>query len=156
MNISADIKKIGSNERIFTLTVQCMTGINLCDTCIRVIEISESDSLYDLHDIIQDSVNFGNDHPFEFYLGRNFRNKKEWITHEEDWDKKEEEFQQKMLKDIYPLKNLKLYYWFDFGDQWIFEMQKSRKIKYSQDKVVYPRIIESIGPSPEQYIYDHS
>src|SRR5256884_1253340 len=36
--------------------------------CIRAIEIDEEACLYDLHEAIQDSVSFGRDHPFAFFL----------------------------------------------------------------------------------------
>jgi hypothetical protein len=56
------------------------------------------------------------------------------------------------LKDIYPLdKGMKLYYWFDFGDNWKFEIKKSRKKIEKKDKVKYPIVVKKIGNNPTQY-----
>jgi hypothetical protein len=41
---------------------------------------------------------------------------------------------------------------FDFGDQWIFQINKTRhKDKVIQPGIVYPRVIEAKGKNPEQY-----
>jgi pRiA4b ORF-3-like protein len=56
------------------------------------------------------------------------------------------------LDEIFPLpKPLKLYYWFDFGDDWKFEIKKARQEKEAEPRVKYPRVIERAGPNPVQY-----
>jgi len=55
------------------------------------------------------------------------------------------------LKDIYPLGRKKLYYLFYFGDSWPFEIRKARGVKKPESDVKYPRVVEAIGPAPEQY-----
>jgi len=45
----------------------------------------------------------------------------------------------------------KLYYWFDFGDDWTFEITKDRRIKSAEPRVKYPRVVGATGPNPEQY-----
>ena len=86
--------------------------------CIRLIEIDSTASLYDLHLAIQNSVNFGNDHLFEFYAGRNQRNRKKVFSENyENWEEMVGIFYQIKLDEVYPLeKGLQLYYLFDFGD----------------------------------------
>ena len=42
-------------------------------------------------------------------------------------------------------------YLFDFGDKWTFEVRKLRGSKTPEAGVKYPRIIEAIGPNPQQY-----
>ena len=137
--------------KIITFRVECVSGTYLSNECIRIIEFQEDASLWDLNDAIQDAVDFGRDHPYEFYAGRNARHRKKWFTYKEEWDDKEEDFCNTKLKDIYPLGNMKLYYWFDFGDRWIFEIRKLRKIKEAEIGIEYPCVIESIGPNPDQY-----
>jgi hypothetical protein len=47
-------------------------------------------------------------------------------------------------------KGQKLFYWFDFGDDWKFEIT----LKDSKEKkpgVKYPVVIEEKGRKPEQY-----
>ena len=47
--------------------------------------------------------------------------------------------------------NDEIYYHFDFGDSWLFEIKKSRKKKEENKQDKYPRIIKSSGVNPEQY-----
>ena len=55
---------------ILKLRIECVRGWYFEEPCIRVIEIDENMDLLDLHEAIQDTINFGRDHPFEFYLAR--------------------------------------------------------------------------------------
>jgi hypothetical protein len=57
------------------------------------------------------------------------------------------------LEGVFPLpKNMKLFYHYDFGDGWRFEIRKTRKKPTPPVQgIEYPRVIESIGPNPEQY-----
>ena len=114
---------------ILTLTIKCVFGHYLEEQCIRIIEFEENTSLYDLHDAIQDAVSFGRDHPFTFYIANSWRGQRQWLTEEEKWQDKEHDFSTIKLKDIYPLGRKKLYYLFDFGDQWTFEVRKARGSK---------------------------
>ena len=44
--------------------------------CIRVIEIKSSATFLQLHEAIQDAVDFDNDHLFDFFVGRYPENRK--------------------------------------------------------------------------------
>jgi hypothetical protein len=91
------------------------------------IEVPDICSLFDLHLFIQNIIEFDDDHLFEFYAGRNDRKRKILFSKESGYPYDEDVYDKILLKDIYPLKGLKLYYLFDFGDNWIFEILKSRK-----------------------------
>lgn len=138
---------------ILKLNVECVSWYFLEEPCIRVIEIHDHASLYDLHEAIQDAVDFDRDHPFGFYVANSASTyaKKRWIGSNEDWGRAEAEMMDTELKSIYPLGRQKLYYLFDFGDNWLFEIRKARGAKKSEPGVTYPRVIESIGPDPDQY-----
>ena len=137
---------------ILRMRVECICGAYLKEKCIRVIEIDEDDSLYSLHGIIQLSVGFGSDHIWDFFAGRHFRNRKIVFTESEKWEQRERDYYRILLADIYPLpKNLKLYYYFDYGDNWTFEIKKHKKLEPVQAGIDYPWIIERIGLNPEQY-----
>ncbi len=143
------LKKV--SDMILKLNIECVNGWYFEETCIRVMEVDENINLYDLHEAIQDAVNFDRDHPFDFYLANSsapFAHKNR-LTEIEDWS--ESNYFNIKLKDIYPLGRKKLYYLFDFGDQWIFEIRKARGAKKPEQGVKYPRVIQAIGPSPEQY-----
>jgi Plasmid pRiA4b ORF-3-like protein len=138
---------------ILTFTVECAFGAYLKDECIRVIEIDEEASLYDLHEAIQGAVSFGRDHPFEFFLANSASPfaRKQRLTEKEEWDDKEDDFCRIRLKDICPLGRKRLCYLFDFGDNWTFEIRRQRKAKEPEAGVKYPRVVKTIGPNPEQY-----
>jgi hypothetical protein len=106
---------------------------------VRVIEVKENYSLKKLHRYIQKIVDFDDDHLYEFYIGKNPRNKYSTLS------------ESMKLNEIYPIPGLKLYYLFDFGDSWLFQIKKSRKRLTEDSNVKYPRIVESLGINPEQY-----
>ncbi len=141
---------------LWTFRIECIEGIYIKEDCVRVIEIDSGISLLDLHAIILSSVGFDQDHLFEFFAGRNIDNRNiEFV--EESWEKDFQcvfdEYGKIILADIFPLpKGLKLFYHFDFGDDWYFEVRKTRKKpKKPEEGVTYPNLIESIGPNPPQY-----
>ena len=138
---------------IWTLKIECVFGLYLEEECIRTIEIDSGSSLFDLHDTIQDVVDFDRDHLFEFFAGRHYRNHKVVFGDSFDWEESADIYAETTLEQVYPLsKSCKLYYHFDFGDDWYFEIQKSRKKpREPEPEVRYPRIVESIGPAPQQY-----
>ncbi len=71
---------------IWTLRIECVFGLYLEAECIRTIEIDSGSSLFDLHDTIQDVVDFDRDHLFEFFAGRNYRNRKVVFEDSFDWE----------------------------------------------------------------------
>jgi hypothetical protein len=123
---------------IFTLEISFPYGED-DDPWVRVIEVKESFTLEQLHDYIQEIVAFDKDHLYEFYIGKNTRNKSGAIS------------ENMKLNEIYPMTGYKLYYLFDFGDSWLFQIKKSRKRLTEDSKVKYPRVIKSTGVNPEQY-----
>jgi hypothetical protein len=106
---------------------------------IRVIEVKEDFTIEELHDYIQEIVGFDNDHMYEFFIGKNRKNISGAISEHTN------------LNEIYPMTGVKLYYFFDYGGHWIFQIKKSRKRVVEDVKVKYPRIVKSMGVNPEQY-----
>jgi hypothetical protein len=109
------------------------------DPWIRIIEVKENFTLRQLHAYIQEIVSFDDDHLYEFYIGKNPRSKSSIVS--EDMK----------LNEIYPITGYKLYYLFDFGDSWLFQIKKSRKRLVEDSKVKYPRVVKSTGVNPDQY-----
>ena len=139
---------------IIKLKIECISGACLEEECIRIIAMDDSRSLYDLHDKIQESVEFGNDHPFTFFTANSSSPwaNRNYLTSVESWEEQENYFDKTLLQDIWPLGRKKLYYWFDFGDDWIFEIRKMRSLK-ADSEIDAPQILERIGSNPEQYPY---
>ncbi|MBD3386298.1 hypothetical protein GF407_15415 [candidate division KSB1 bacterium] len=106
---------------------------------IRVIQVSEDTTFKKLHKIIQEIVDFDDDHLYEFYIGKNPRNRVKSIS------------KSSKLSEVYPLTGYKIYYLFDFGDNWFFQIKKSRKNLQQEAGVKYPRLVHSTGVNPEQY-----
>lgn len=118
-----------------------------------IIEVPDIYSLYELHLFIQGIVDLDNDHLFEFYAGRNDRNRKIVFSDNPGHPYDGGDYESILLKDIYPLKGLKLYYLFDFGDNWLFEIRKSRKKAKVEKDTIYPRIVSDNAIKLRQY-YD--
>lgn len=144
---------------IYTLTIKSVYGRYLEENCERVLEIAKTTSLYSLHWEIQEIMKFSSDHLYEFFTSRTghpYRKKGipgnldedafegSWVEQERSWDSIK-------LEDIWPLGQEKLYYLFDYGDNWIFSITKKRGEKKAEEGVTYPRIIKSVGPTPQQY-----
>lgn len=109
------------------------------DPWVRVIEVKENFTLKQLHTYIQEIVAFEDDHLYEFYIGKNPRDKSGSVS------------KSMKLSEIYPIAGCKLYYLFDFGDCWLFQIKKSRKRLVDDSKVKYPRVVKKTGVNPEQY-----
>lgn len=148
--VMADVER--RHEMILKLKVTCVRGAYLRGECIRIIAMEDFASLADLHEMIQDAVLFDRDHPFDFYTANSASPwaEKNRLTDVEDWDERESVFHRTQLKDAIPTGRKKLYYWFDFGDDWIFEIRRMRLTK-ADATLSTPRIIERIGVDPEQY-----
>ena len=117
-----------------------------------IVEVPDICSLFDLHLFIQKIIDFDNDHLFEFYAGKSDRNRKIEFSNNSGYPHDGGAYESILLKDIYPLKGLKLYYLFDFGDNWLFEIRKSRKKARSQQDTEYPRVASDNGIKLRQYI----
>ncbi len=116
------------------------------------IEIDSSATLEDLHLAVQDAVEFGNDHLYEFYISKT---ESSYNPSAIRFDEEGEGFDYTTLtlENLYPLETGKnLYYLFDFGDDWLFKISKSRKKPQEpQLGISYPRRISEKGVRPEQY-----
>ena len=138
---------------IWTLTIECIMGMYQSHECVRVLEIHSAASLLELHIAIQDAVDFDQDHLFEFFGGRHWRNRK--VAFEDRYEDADpfDTYANITLEDVYPLPSgCKLIYHFDFGDDWFFEIKRSRKRPKEPEKGQrYPLLVESIGPNPDQY-----
>jgi hypothetical protein len=136
----------------YRLRVTCVCGAYLKERCVRVLAMDSAATLIDLHSLIQDAVSFHRDHPYEFYTANSDSPlaERHWITMARTLEEKTTVYAATQLKDIWPLGRKKLYYWFDIGDRWIFEIRKMRPCK-ADEYLSTPRVVERIGPDPEQY-----
>jgi hypothetical protein len=137
---------------IWILKIELLFGLYAKEECIRVIEIDASSTLEDLHFAIQEAVDFDNDHLYEFYISRTERSRDRIRFDDENGG-----IYDVTLESLYPLgKGKKLFYLFDYGDNWVFQITKSRNKPTEPMKgIEYPRVVERVGKNPEQYpLYD--
>ena len=139
-------------SKIWTLRVKRPQVIS---ECIRVIEIDCTASFLQLHKTIQEAVDFADDHLFCFYLGKHPDQHAHTIGGEPGLNgyNPKNRYRKISISGTWPLPTgYKLYYLFDFGDNWIFQINKTRhKDKIPQTGVNYPRVIEAKGKNPIQY-----
>ena len=125
----------------YVISVSAGTG------CYRHIQISKSATLYKLHKAIISAFDFEDDHAHAFFMDNHY------------WSEYAAFFSMKMQGDerltkSYKLKKLNLTkgdqfkYLFDFGDKWRFQCKVLRELDEQLD---IPRVIRSVGESPEQY-----
>ena len=133
---------------ILILKVELLFGAYAEEVWEGTIEIDSLSTLEDLHFALQDMLDFDNDHMYEFYVSRTERSR-DRIR----YDDENELVYSVTLEDLYPLeKNKKLFYLFDYGDNWLFKITKSRKkAQKSVPGIKYPRLVEEVGIKPEQY-----
>ena len=132
---------------IITLSIKLVAGMYAEQAWACELEIADSVSLHELHDAIQSTVSFENDHLYSFFISR-----QEFGSQRIHFDDEEYSLDVE-LASLFPLpKGKKLFYWFDFGDDWIFQVSKSRKKpKESQPGREYPAVVGETGTKPVQY-----
>lgn len=136
---------------IITLDVSCVHGPTLREPCVRTIEVDDEASLYDLHEAIQDAVDFGRDHPYHFFLAHSGSGQRHWLWPDEDYEAVEAKYFRTLLREVFPTGQKKLFYLFDLGDDWTFQIRKRRGSRPAQVGVRYPRLIALTGGNPIQY-----
>jgi hypothetical protein len=141
------------NFEIYTLTIfNIWDPVDDKNFWEAVIEAPDICSLFDFHLFIQNVLNFDNDHLFDFYAGRNERNRQVIFSERSGSPHDGGDYESIILKEIFPLKGLKLYYIFDYGNNWLFEIRKSRKKTKGWLGAEYPRIVSENGIKLRQYI----
>ena len=134
----AQPNRIGNIMEIYTLEISFPYDEE-DEPWVRTIEVREYFTLGQLHEYIQEIVEFDDDHLYEFFIGQNPRNKSNSVP------------SNVKLNEIYPITGYNIYYLFDFGDSWLFQIKKLRKRLNEESGLEYPRIIKSSGKNPEQY-----
>ena len=127
---------------IWTMKIECVHGWYLEEESAKICEIESSCDLSELRHFILESFEFDNDHRHQFFISRNpVKSKREVFENESE-----------TLNAIFPiLKSHHFFMHFDFGDNWVFKITRSRKKSVFFSELNYPRVIEQLGKNPEQY-----
>lgn len=116
----------------------------------RTVEIQSNTNLNALHHFIQRLTDFDDDHCYDFFVGKNPRDCRNCLIGDDEFMSTAKK-PMKTLEQVFPIpKGQKFYYWFDFGDDWKFEIT----LKGTHEKkpgVKYPIVIAEKGLKPEQY-----
>ena len=137
---------------IYTLCIKCVSGPYLEKPFERTIEAPDDMTLGDLHDEIQNLTGFNNDHFAAFFVARNPWGKRIQVIEPDESGRHNRRLYRIPLKKSFPLPpGIKLFYLFDFGDEWVFQIGKRGKPKVEKDGVKYPRVTKEVGPKPVQY-----
>jgi hypothetical protein len=133
---------------IQTLEIELLEGVYFDQPWSCTLEIPVDHSLEELHLAIQNAVDFENDHLYEFVVGNSPRSHSS-INFDCQSDEIYETSVEKLLEGS---KGKKVFYYFDFGDSWLFQLKKSRKkpVKENPD-TFYPRVVSENGKRPIQY-----
>lgn len=124
--------------------------VSLFKDCWRKISVSHLHTLHVLHLTIQSAFDFDNDHLYAFYVGGSIQTGKPIYCNEArdiDIEKSTEEI---TIEEMELFRGQKLYYLFDFGDEWKFDVDLI-KIEKTDPVLLRPLIVETKGEPPEQY-----
>lgn len=111
--------------------------------------------LDELAPLVLGIAGFDDDHLDAFYLTNSARGKKTFLTGKGEWSNGDDETGDAHLSNIFPLpKNKKLFYLYDFGTSWCFQIIRKGKEKPAQAGLEYPRNVETKGIRPEKYCSD--
>ncbi len=117
----------------------------------RTIEIDDATTLDALHGVIQSLTDFDSDHCYDFFTGKTHRDSRNSLGCDEESGAASKKRKRIRLTDVFPLPpGYHLFYWFDFGDDWKFQISL-KKTGQKESGVKYPRVIAEKGPPPTQY-----
>jgi hypothetical protein len=134
-----------SGPRLYTLEV-LVTGGPMSDefvqanpTVSRTIQIRGDQTLDDLHGAINDAFDRDDDHMYAFYApaGRGKDDDKELVSGA-------------LISSLNLRAGRVLRYHFDFGDDWIHDVQV-KAVGEPDASEKYPNVIQKVGESPPQY-----
>ncbi|MBC8344159.1 MAG: plasmid pRiA4b ORF-3 family protein [Bacteroidetes bacterium] len=122
--------------------------VSLYSDLWRKINISHKHYLSDLHKAIQEAFDFDNDHLYAFYIGGKRKTGKAiYCSYVEEEGKTADEIN---IADLRLFRGQKIFYLFDFGDEWWFDI-KLLKIDKESPLPAQPVIVGSEGESLDQY-----
>ena len=139
-------------SEIFTLSIACVSGMYLTEDYSFVQNVSTDYTLGELASDILAMAKFDGDHMAEFYVANGPRGKKTRLTADGEWDGDDSAMWELPLSGIFPLaKHKKLFYIYDFGASWIFEIRKKGKATLPVAGLKYPYLVSEEGTRPVEY-----
>jgi hypothetical protein len=104
-----------------------------------------------MHGVMQSLTNFDNDHCYDFFTGKTHRDSRNSLGRDEEFSTASKKLKKIKLADVFPLPpGHYLFYWFDFGDDWKFQISLKKETE-KEAGIKYPRVTAEKGPQPIQY-----
>lgn len=129
---------------IFTLDIKCIAGMYLIEPYEFNIQVPTDWTLADLADCILRTLDFDGDHLSQFCVAASPRGGKTLLDSGESTVLR--------LDTVFPLpKHKKLFYLYDFGASWWFQISKKGKLTAALPSVEYPRLLAEHGTKPLEY-----
>src|SRR5579864_1051823 len=105
-------------QNLWMIKIECVSGRYLEETCAKICEIQSEYELEDLHYFILHNFKFDDDHLHNFFISRRHQGSDQTFLEDESIT----------LDRIFPLKKKHfLFFYFDYGDDWIFKITRMRK-----------------------------
>ena len=145
---AAPAKPAGKVEEIWRLKIRLVRGIGARGPWEATVDMRPSTNLLAVHRIIQNLVEFSDEHLFTFFIAASARARDRTLLEDERQNARLD----LLLEEIFPLaKGKKLFYWFDFGDNWHFSITRAANPKVAAKGLRYPQVIATHGETPKQY-----
>lgn len=130
--------------------MECVRGAYLEEDFLRVIEVSSDMRLSELHLLIQDLIGFSDGELEDCFVATRLRGKKiRLLSSNSHPNTTSHADMNQTLAEIFPQGSRKrLFYSFDFGDNWIFEIKKIADASDTKESIHYPRIVQEEGVQP--------
>ena len=148
--------KLSNNKQISNYTFEIVLQ-NSKAVVKRVIKIVNTLSLYALAEAIVYSFEFNFDHCFGFYSNCNTYRSEKFYELFTDLNEVEstpgaKSVKRTKIRDVWEKPNDKMYFLFDYGDNWIFEVKlleinQSKHVRYHNEW----EVLREFGKAPEQY-----
>ena len=133
---------------IYTINLKLLSKAHENEAWSCSIEIPSDFSLEELHLIIQNALEFDDDHLYEYSISNSARGK-----HVKKIVCDSNEIHETTIESFFNnLDGKKVFYLFDYGDNWLFQLSRSRKKPFlAAVDINYPRVALETGVKPIQY-----
>ncbi|AWK51264.1 hypothetical protein DIC82_09605 [Clostridium beijerinckii] len=111
------------------------------------IRLSAHDTLYDLHNCIQDVFEFDDDHLYSFFMDGKMWSKNKFTC---PYDEQGPYVDEAKIGELELYEKQNFLYLFDYGDEWRFNVEVFN-IEETNMRLLNPELIESKGKLPNQY-----
>jgi hypothetical protein len=138
-------------NKIHTLSITCLAGRHLSQAYRFVVAMPSEATLDDLAFCILDTLDFDGDHLADFYVANTPRGKRTWFTPSGDWEDGGNDLNPRLC-DIFPLeKHKKLYFEYDPGASWRFEIARTGRETNAVAEQAYPYLVREEGVKPLEH-----